>query len=326
MKRKASQQLTKDRPKHDTQELPKAPPQADQAKMAQRKLVQPKKRVKTNAEEENAFAKLVKKDVWTCDECFVPNPLDKKACMACESPRPQAEDATATTVEPENAFAKLVKKDQWTCDECFVPNPLNKTTCMACDLPRGQASTEPAPEEKDSQSAKEPENAFAKLIKKDQWTCDECFVSNPMTKTACMACESPREPKQTKETKEAPAAAAAADTPEENVFAKLMPKNQWTCDECLVPNPNSASKCRACETPKCGAKDDGPPRKTLLPTPWKSEKRSIALTSAQKAEIIQGARSMHDAGGLVNHTAEGGGENIIFDNPQKGEGELIQWL
>jgi len=44
------------------------------------------------------------------------------------------------------------------------------------------------------------------------------------------------------------------------------------------------------------------------------------LTSTQKEEIIKGLRPVHDAGGLVNHAAEGCGENIIFDAPRKGEG------
>ena len=50
-------------------------------------------------------------------------------------------------------------------------------------------------------------------------------------------------------------------------------------------------------------------------------KKVYRLTSLQKEELIKGVRPIHDAGGLVNHAAEGGGENIIFDSPQKGEGD-----
>eukprot|EP00808_Paulinella_micropora_P014068 g17244.t1 len=49
-------------------------------------------------------------------------------------------------------------------------------------------------------------------------------------------------------------------------------------------------------------------------------KKVYRLTSAQKDELIKGARPIHNAGGLVNHAAEGCGENIVFEPPQKGEG------
>eukprot|EP00808_Paulinella_micropora_P026259 g70308.t1 len=49
-------------------------------------------------------------------------------------------------------------------------------------------------------------------------------------------------------------------------------------------------------------------------------KKVYRLTTTQKEEIIKGDRPVHDAGGLINHAAEGCGENIIFDAPQKGEG------
>eukprot|EP00808_Paulinella_micropora_P001147 g26871.t1 len=40
----------------------------------------------------------------------------------------------------------------------------------------------------------------------------------------------------------------ASKPQEENAFSKLMPKNQWSCQACDVPNPLSATVCRACET------------------------------------------------------------------------------
>eukprot|EP00808_Paulinella_micropora_P032141 g51408.t1 len=49
-------------------------------------------------------------------------------------------------------------------------------------------------------------------------------------------------------------------------------------------------------------------------------KKVYRLTSAQKDELIKGARPIHNAGGLVNHAAEGCGENIVFEPPRKGEG------
>lgn len=91
-------------------------------------------------------------------------------------------------------------------------------------------------------------------VKKDVWTCSICSVTNKNSVVQCIACESP-----------APSAGPASkpvETPRPSMLAApvvkgfdfaaagfKMPtpnKDTWTCAECTLSNPSSASTCGPC--------------------------------------------------------------------------------
>ncbi|KAF8967674.1 hypothetical protein BDZ97DRAFT_1755778 [Flammula alnicola] len=98
-------------------------------------------------------------------------------------------------------------------------------------------------------------------VKKDHWTCSLCGLSNPKAASQCETCETPA-PSGT--------SAAPAPVPSKPLDAYKPPappvkgfdfaaagmkmptvsKGKWSCSLCGLSNPDSASKCETCETPK----------------------------------------------------------------------------
>lgn len=102
---------------------------------------------------------------------------------------------------------------------------------------------------------------FGPMFKKssDEWDCSECMLRNQNTSVKCVACETQR-PGQVASapTKNAVGAAksnesrAGSGAAWGDAFRKSA--SEWDCDECMVRNKDSVSKCVACQTPRPGAR------------------------------------------------------------------------
>lgn len=76
------------------------------------------------------------KDEWSCDTCLVQNKSTDSSCVACESPKPGAENAAKTStvtfgLRDNSVAAKFAPPSgSWTCDK------KEESTCAACETPK----------------------------------------------------------------------------------------------------------------------------------------------------------------------------------------------
>ncbi|XP_039240385.1 E3 SUMO-protein ligase RanBP2 isoform X2 [Pipra filicauda] len=106
---------------------------------------------------------------------------------------------------------------------------------------------------KDAQQAYSSGGFGQHLVKKDQWECKVCLVSNEATAKNCVSCQNPNEDMW--ETHDTPLTGsvsfkASGNTVQDkfgSAFAKK--EGQWDCSVCSVRNEPTASKCVACQNP-----------------------------------------------------------------------------
>jgi hypothetical protein len=149
-----------------------------------------------------------------------------------------------STPSPASTSTQPASSAPWTCSLCMLQNPATAVEkCTVCEAPR--------PAGKPAQSAPASESTpfgfgsqATSSTSSGPWTCDTCMLQNPdSAKEKCQICEARRPaPKST--------ASAAPTTP--FGFGSLPPTSaksgQWTCDTCMLQNPDSAKeKCTVCE-------------------------------------------------------------------------------
>ncbi|KAI9552250.1 nuclear pore complex protein nup153 [Daphnia sinensis] len=84
----------------------------------------------------------------------------------------------------------------------------------------------------------------------DSWTCPVCCVTNPKSKTSCLACESPAPAPKPAST--VPIAPKPTTTGFGDQFK--MAATQWECSVCMVRNSDTDNRCKSCEEPRPGTK------------------------------------------------------------------------
>ncbi|KAK4037704.1 hypothetical protein OUZ56_029735 [Daphnia magna] len=84
----------------------------------------------------------------------------------------------------------------------------------------------------------------------DSWTCSVCCVTNPKSKTSCLACESPAVASKPAST------VPIAPKPTTSGFGDQfkMASTQWECSVCMVRNSDTDNRCKSCEEPRPGTK------------------------------------------------------------------------
>jgi len=112
------------------------------------------------------------------------------------------------------------------------------------------------------------------------WTCSLCSLQNPgSAKEKCTICEAPRPvQKPASQPFNTPAGSSSFGNPLFNTMKAPVSGGDWTCDTCMLKNPDSAKeKCTVCEArrpaqkPSTGfAFGSAPPKPTGSPSggPW----------------------------------------------------------
>jgi len=220
-----------------------------------------------------------------CTICEAPRPGSAPS-------KPSAPAALPTPPSGGFTFGKpATKAGQWTCDTCMLQNPDSaKEKCTVCEAPRPGAApkaaapqaalptppaggfsfgAKPASSTGDKPASSTGFSFVPKPAAAGEWECTTCMLKNASTATEkCMVCEAPKPGAAPK----AAAPPAALPTPPSGGFsfgakpaststpsgfsfgAKPAATSQWTCDTCMLKNPDSAKeKCTVCEAPRPGA-------------------------------------------------------------------------
>ncbi|KAG8971500.1 hypothetical protein FRB90_010483, partial [Tulasnella sp. 427] len=103
------------------------------------------------------------------------------------------------------------------------------------------------------------------------WTCDQCMLSNPdSAKDKCSFCDADRPGAKAKATSTPvpPPQPAPMNNWAASGFTFSKPAGTWTCDQCMLSNPESAKdKCSFCEADRPGAKANSTSIAPPLPQP-----------------------------------------------------------
>ncbi|KAI0821543.1 hypothetical protein BC629DRAFT_1730409 [Irpex lacteus] len=154
--------------------------------------------------------------------------------------------------------------ENWDCSVCGLSNKPSATLkCAVCEADRPGASSASAPVAAPAPPPP-PSTGFdwgaaglkAPTKPADNWDCTMCGLSNPPTATKqCTVCEADKPGAS----KAAPAASAPPAPPAAPsggfdwaaAGLKLPTASKgWKCSTCMLDNPDSASKCTVCETPR----------------------------------------------------------------------------
>ncbi|KAJ3351457.1 hypothetical protein GGF32_004278 [Allomyces javanicus] len=155
---------------------------------------------------------------WTCNVCAVPNDASATRCCACEVDRPGSAGPSASAA-PSTTSGGFSFQLPATTTAAPAPPTTSGISFGAAPTPATTASTQPALSFGGSTS----------------------HTGLSFGATSAQATTAPAQPGFS-------FGAAPTAPPASSTTAK-----SWTCDMCMVPNPDGATKCRSCETERPGA-------------------------------------------------------------------------
>ncbi|XP_057377953.1 nuclear pore complex protein Nup153-like [Daphnia carinata] len=161
-------------------------------------------------------------------------------------------ETTASSKPPSFNFSSplLVKPatEKATEKEAVRPTELNLKSGSVLEVLRGKTQEVASATE----TTTPPTSGFGEKFKppSDSWTCSVCCVTNPKSKSACLACESPAV--ASKPANIVPIAAKPTTTGFGDQFK--MASTQWECSVCMVRNSDADNRCKSCEEPRPGTK------------------------------------------------------------------------
>ncbi|XP_063069341.1 E3 SUMO-protein ligase RanBP2 isoform X2 [Engraulis encrasicolus] len=206
------------------------------------------------------FAK--KDGEWDCPTCCVRNAASSSSCVACQAENPsnktdkepQASSFSFASSSVSGFGAQFAKKEgDWDCPICCVRNTPSSSTCAACQTPNPSSKVE----NKEVKASTFPFGSssvsgfgtqFGK--KEGEWDCPTCCVRNAASTSTCVACQT-KNPSSIVENKEPKASTFKFSSSSASGFGAQFAKQegQWDCDQCLVRNDPTSSKCVSCQAP-----------------------------------------------------------------------------
>lgn len=197
----------------------------------------------------------LKEGEWECAVCCVRNKPTSVKCAACQTANPNSSSTTDIHVPTETKSGPFTFKfgtdsSKTSSSSSGFSGFGGFGTSVPSTFTFGTSSTKPA----------EPAtSAFgsgfgAQFGKKSvQWSCDKCSTKNEASSESCVSCKLSKGSTKTAPTaqpSEPVPAPAPVDTPASDLAAQFSRKvGQWDCDNCLVRNEASATKCVSCESP-----------------------------------------------------------------------------
>ena len=140
----------------------------------------------------------------------------------------------------------------WKCSSCMLSNPDSAAKCGVCDAAKPGAEnkatssvppTAPAVPFNWSQAGFAPPKAAA-----GSWTCTTCGLSNPATAVdKCLTCEAAREQGSAKAEAPKPEVPRSFNWAAAGITRPMAAPGTWSCSDCGLSNPASASKCTVCD-------------------------------------------------------------------------------
>ncbi|XP_066562087.1 E3 SUMO-protein ligase RanBP2 [Amia ocellicauda] len=197
-------------------------------------------------------AQFVKKEGdWDCNACYVRNKAAAAACVACQTPNPNAKSAVETGKAPTSSafsfgFGKEAPKEGG-----FGAPFASLQMPTSFQFGSGTGSSKPSVPGFGVQFEK----------KAGQWDCETCFIRNEAASAQCVSCQTPNPSR--KPASDGSAAASASKfsfgIPSEKSTTSAKPvgfgdkfskkEGQWDCDACLIRNEAASAQCASCQTP-----------------------------------------------------------------------------
>ncbi|XP_062390632.1 ranBP2-like and GRIP domain-containing protein 3 isoform X2 [Sardina pilchardus] len=193
------------------------------------------------------FAK--KEGEWDCPTCCVRNPVSASSCASCQTQNPSCKVDEGPPKASSFGFgtgfgAQFAKKEgEWDCPTCCVRNPVSASSCASCQTQNPSCKVEEGPPKASSFGFGTGFGAqFAK--KEGEWDCPTCCVRNLASSRSCASCQTPNPSSKCDE------GASKASSTVSGFGSQFVKKDgQWDCDQCLVRNEPTASKCVSCQAP-----------------------------------------------------------------------------
>nr|XP_044629045.1 E3 SUMO-protein ligase RanBP2 isoform X5 [Equus asinus] len=175
----------------------------------------------------------------------------------------------------------------WHCNSCSLKNAATSKKCVSCQNlnPSNKELLGPPLIETVSTLKTGPENTpdrFALMTPKKEghWDCSICLVRNEPSVSRCIACQNTKSPNKSGSSfvQQASFKFGQGDLPKSvnsdfrSVFS--IKEGQWDCNECLVQNEGSSTKCVACQNP----------RKQSLPTSSVSASASFKFGTSETSK------------------------------------------